>query len=73
MRSPSFRTTTSSRHPGVAIEGVVHVERGRIVTCEKCGHKRLVYSVPLAPHSVRWHVNEKGESIKIDCVGEEVF
>lgn len=72
MKSPSFRSTTSSRHPGVAIEGVVHVERGRIVTCEKCGKKRLVYSVPPSPHSLHW-IERNGEMIKIDCTGEEIF
>ena len=68
----SHRSTTSSRRPGVAVEGSVHVKLGQCVRCEVCGGIRRVYVVPQLPHATRW-VERDGAWIRIDCSGDEVF
>lgn len=37
----SHRSTTSSRRPGAAITGTVHVRKRRLVACEKCHRLRI--------------------------------
>jgi len=68
----SHRSTTSSRKPGVAIEGAVAIRQARCVRCEKCGGMRLVMNDPHSPHAPRYVVKD-GAKVKIDCAGEEVF
>lgn len=37
----SHRSTTSSRRPGAAITGTVHVRKRQLVACEKCHRLRI--------------------------------
>ena len=68
-RGNSHRSTTSSRHPGKAIEGNVSYEISHITTCEDCGSARRVSP---HPHSPRW-VKRAGVHMQIDCAGREVI
>ena len=67
-RGVSHRSTTSSRHPGRAIEGSVSYELHRIAPCLLCGGLRRVSTNPLSP---RW-VTREGHHVKVDCAGTEV-
>jgi hypothetical protein len=55
----SFRSTTSSRRPGRAIEGTVVTMQRSIVTCPHCGGKRMDYD---GPHGLM-NTNEVGINI----------
>ena len=39
----SFRSTTSSRHPGAKFEGIIQSQRCRIEQCARCGGWWLNY------------------------------
>lgn len=60
----SHRSTTSSRHPGRAIEGNVHYRISEIVRCVDCGGMRRSSTNPHAP---RWQ-----DGKQVDCAGREV-
>lgn len=63
MLQHSFRSTTSSRRPGARIEGTVVSFTRRVVTCERCGSKRIDFD---GPHALL-NTNEVG--VQRDCVG----
>jgi hypothetical protein len=58
----SFRSTTSSRKPGAAIQGTVVTNTRRVVTCHDCKGKRIDFDSPHALVDVR-------EGLKRDCAG----
>lgn len=59
----SFRSTTSSRRPGRAIEGTVVTFQRRLITCPHCGGKRMDYD---GPHGL---LNTTTEGVQRDCIG----
>lgn len=61
----SQRSTTSSRHPGVAIRGTIAYRLTPYVTCEACGRLRRAGPWPHAPRYLT-------DGRKIDCAGKEV-
>lgn len=67
-RGVSHRSTTSSRHPGRAIEGSVSYALARIGRCESCGFMRRLSTHPHAPH---WTLRG-GRHVQVDCAGNEV-
>lgn len=63
-RGVSHRSTTSSRRPGKAIEGMVHYDVRQVVRCPDCGFMRFEFG---GPHAPRWQCDRQ-----VDCVGREV-
>jgi hypothetical protein len=61
----SHRLTTSSRHPGKAIQGSVRFEASGIVKCPDCGFMRMR---SLHPHATRYDA----QGVVRDCAGREV-
>lgn len=59
----SFRSTTSSRRPGRAIEGTVVCYQRRVVICPFCHGQRMDYD---EPHGLL-NTNEVG--VQRDCIG----
>jgi hypothetical protein len=65
----SHRSTTSSRRPGVAIEGTVRRELVQLARCPDCpGHPKRFGT---GPHAPRWVVRD-GRHVKVDCAGREI-
>lgn len=58
----SFRSTTSSRRPGRAIEGTVVSLTRRVVVCPFCGSKRMDFDGMHAPRTT----SEIG--VVLDCI-----
>jgi hypothetical protein len=64
--APSFRSTTSSRKPGRAIQGTVRVKLVGLVWCSAgCGHRRYAST---SPHAPRWK-----DGVLVDCRGKQVW
>lgn len=61
----SYRSTTSSRHPGRVFEGHVAYAASRIVQCPDCGHMR---SGGPGPHAPRFNA----QKVLVDCAGRPV-
>jgi hypothetical protein len=68
-RGVSHRSTTSSRHPGRAIEGSVGYVLVQQTTCPDCGGIRRA---SLNPHAPRWK-RIPGGWMQVDCAGRPVF
>lgn len=59
----SVRYTTSSRRPGVSIQGTVMVRRGDLVSCPDCGGLWFGGAV----HAPHWR-----DGVLVDCLGRRV-
>jgi len=63
----SQRSTTSSRKPGVDIQGTVKVKYAPLVDCAECGKKT---TVPGRQHRARYVDAPCGHLHVVNCVGE---
>jgi hypothetical protein len=67
MKIPSHRSTTSSRKPGVDIQGTVAVKHAPLVACPNCGGKT---TAPGQGHRVRYVDAPCGHVHLVNCIGE---
>lgn len=61
----SFRSTTSSRKPGAAIEGTVWRRKRQLIACSKCHRLRVDLGGPHAPQA-------HPDGSVTDCMGDVV-